>query len=411
MDKPMPWPMTWLKRGRTGATQASATGRRTAVHEYFRYHGVFAPGVRLMRALSVRGKAMLLAVTFLVPLAVMLNHVLELPLHIEEDLAWALLGVALALLLAAYALVAFYRVIDGGLAQLRDQVSRMASGDLSAPRKPWGRDEVAHAMYSLGTSLARLADLFAAVRAGVSGVSHAAREIAGANQDLTQRTRTSAQVIEGVVRGVGQYVEQLDACGQRIDEAEAVVQRMRLDAAHARHQMHKLDERMQALSRRSREIGEIVELIDQLSFRTNILALNASIEAAKAGESGRGFAVVAQEVRSLAKRSTESARRIGDIVGRSTDDIAQGNALAGEAAAALQTTDIQVTRIHEEMQQIVALTRAGQQSSQDILTELRGLSDLTQDNQRLVEQMARASTSLSAEGERLDEKVDTFKLT
>jgi methyl-accepting chemotaxis protein I, serine sensor receptor len=63
------------------------------------------------------------------------------------------------------------------------------------------------------------------------------------------------------------------------------------------------------------------------------------------------------------------------------------------------------------MQQIVALTRAGQQSSQDILAELRGLSELTQENHQLVEQMARASTALSAEGGRLDEKVDSFKLT
>jgi methyl-accepting chemotaxis protein len=406
----MPWPLKGRQRSRP-PERVQAAGRRNALREYFRYHGVFAPGVRLMRALSVRGKAMLLAGTFLLPLAVLLYHVVELPLRVGGELHTALVGVGLGLLLAAYALVSFYRVVDGGLVQLRDQVSKMASGDLSAPRKPWGRDEVAHAMYSLGASLARLADLFSAVRAGVSGVSHAAREIAVANQDLSQRTRTSAQVIEGVVNGVGQYVEQLDACGQRIDEAGAVVQRMRVDAAHARHQMHKLDERMQALSRRSREIGEIVELIDQLSFRTNILALNASIEAAKAGEAGRGFAVVAQEVRSLAKRSTESARRIGDIVGRSTDDIAQGNALAGEAATALRANDVQVTRIHDEMQQIVALTRAGQQSSQNILSELRGLSELTQENHRLVEQMASASTALSSEGQRLDEKVDTFKLT
>ncbi|MEY2654235.1 MAG: hypothetical protein RLZZ524_1263 [Pseudomonadota bacterium] len=384
--------------------------RRSALIEYFRYHGVFAPGVRLMRAMSVRGKALMLVAVFVLPLGLALEPTLSHRMLDTEAITVLLLSVGICLAVALYMMLSFYRVTHGGLAHLKDQVGRMASGDLSMRPQPWGRDEVAHAMHSLGQSLGRLADLFAVVRQGVAASSHASREIAAGNHDLARRTAAASAAIDQVLAGVGQYIEQLDASGLRVDEAESVVQRMRLDAAHARHQMSQLDVRMQALQGRSREIVEIVALIDNLAFRTNILALNASIEAAKAGEAGRGFAVVAQEVRSLAGRSAESARRIGEIISGSTDDIAQGHALAGEAAQALRQTDAQVARIHDEMQQIVSLTRAGQNSSQEILAELRRLGDLTEENHRLVDQMALASNALSAEGERLDDTVASFKL-
>ena len=402
------WPMLFRRQTRAPAGMA---GGRGGLREFFRYHGVFAPGVRLMRALSVKGKAVLVGAAFLLPLLLLTIEIVRGSQVSAQELRWVLCAALVIVALAVYVLLSFYRVINGGLDQLKDQVGRMASGDLSARPQPWGRDEVAQAMHSLGESLARLADLFAVVRQGVAAASHASREIAGGNQDLARRTSTSAQSIEQILQGVGRYIEQLDACGQRVDQAEAVVQRMRLDAARARHQMQQLDERMQALQRRGREIGEIVDLIDNLAFRTNILALNASIEAAKAGDAGRGFAVVAQEVRSLAQRSAESARRINDIIGRSTDDISHGHALAGEAVTALHATDEQVNSIHREMQQVVSLTRAGQQNSQDILAELRGLSEVTQENRRLVEQMAAASNALSDQGLLLDDKVASFKLT
>lgn len=319
-------------------------------------------------------------------------------------------SVSVLVILAVYLLLAFYRVMHGGLNQVRSQVARMASGDLSARPQPWSNDEVAQALSSLGASLARLADLFAAVRQGVSAVSHASRDIASGNHDLSKRTDRSAQAIQEILQGVTGYTAQLDECGQQIDRAVEVVESMRLDAARSRTRMSRLDERMQSLQGKSREIGEISELIDNIAFRTNILALNASVEAAKAGEAGRGFAVVAQEVRSLAQRSAESARRIADIIQRSTDDIEQGSALSQLASQSLADTDGHVQRIHETMQQIVALTREGQSSSQHILDEIRGLSEVTQENTRLVGQMEAASHALSTQGDHLSEKVASFKL-
>jgi methyl-accepting chemotaxis protein I, serine sensor receptor len=322
-----------------------------------------------------------------------------------------LLGFVVACLaLAIYVLMAFFRVMSGGLRQIQGQVDRMAQGDLSLRPAPLGCDEVAIALNGLGISVARLAELFATVRQGVSAVSFASNEIAKGNTDLTRRTELSTQSVRQVVQGVSRYIEQLDESGQRVDTAVQAVEALRLDATRSRTHMEKLQERMRALQGKSREIGEIVELIDGIAFRTNILALNASVEAAKAGEAGRGFAVVAQEVRSLAMRSAESARQITDIIARSTEDIRQGSELAEHAGQTLRETDDHVSRIHQAMNNIVTLTRSGQSNSQDILREIRELGDLAGENTKLVEQMASAASALSEHGEALDQKVATFKL-
>jgi len=186
---------------------------------------------------------------------------------------------------------------------------------------------------------------------------------------------------------------------------------LRCDSASNRKHMGRLQARMNELRRHSRDIGEIVNLIDAIAFRTNILALNASIEASKAGEAGRGFAVVAQEVRALATRSAESSRQIADIVQRSTDDIDLGAALADETGRALQASDTHVDRIHQAITGVAQLTSEGEKESAAILEGVRALSEVTNRNTTLVEQLASAGRSLQSQGSMLSDQVGQFRLS
>jgi len=326
----------------------------------------------------------------------------------ERGTALALLALMCAAQL--YLLVAFHRVLAGGMVKVIDQVRRMATGDLSERPTAHGRDEVAGALTSLSSSLGMLAEMFAHVRHGVAAVAHASGEIARGNGELSQRTADSRQGLQRMVDAVRACVALLDECGRRVDDTVEVVEAMRLDAAKSRANMDALQQRMHGLQRKSGEINAIVELIDGIAFRTNILALNASIEAAKAGETGRGFAVVAQEVRRLAQRSAENARQISDIIGRSREDIERGSALADSTCADLKGTDGLVLRVHEAMREVAQLTRQGQQRSQEIMQEVDGLGTLTEANGTLVHQIADASQALSHQGAELSARVEGFKL-
>jgi methyl-accepting chemotaxis protein len=316
-----------------------------------------------------------------------------------------------ALLGAVYAFYSLYLVMHGGLDVLMKQMERLAQGDLTARLKPHGHDEIARTMGAMTASLVGLSDLLASVRESVSAFGQASGQVAAGNADLSMRNRSAAQGLEQLVAGVAAYSAQLEACGRQVDAVVGTVQALRLEAARNRKQMARLAERLQGLQRKSREIGEIVTLIDGIAFRTNILALNASVEASKAGESGRGFAVVAQEVRALALRSADSARRIGDIVTRSTEDIETSGVLAEATGRSLGAADEHVDRIHAAMNDVSALTRSGEEQSAAILAEITRLKDSTTSNLRIVEQLALASKALRVQGERLAHKVGQFKLS
>jgi methyl-accepting chemotaxis protein-1 (serine sensor receptor) len=337
---------------------------------------------------------------------------------LRQDLAEArqlrtrvFVAMAVSLLVAAYLTYCFFLVMRGGIVQIDLQMKRVSEGDLSARLRPLGVDEVATTMQSMTQALVRLSDLLASVRQGVAAVKQATQQVAEGNNELSNRNRDTAQGVSSVLDGVERSASQLADCGRQVEDVVGLVQALRLESARNRKQMQRLRERMTALRGKSHEIGEIVRLIDNIAFRTNILALNASVEASKAGDAGRGFAVVAQEVRSLALRGADAARRIGDIVARSTDDIELSGAVAEETGVALAKADEHVDQIHRVMDEVAALTRDGETETGRIVEQLSRIKDDTAQNLRQVEQLAVASESLRSQGERLSHKVAQFKLS
>jgi methyl-accepting chemotaxis protein-1 (serine sensor receptor) len=329
----------------------------------------------------------------------------------QADRRWLFGALALTTLLAVYLVYSFFLVMNGGLSRLMQHMNRMAQGDLSARPQARGGDEVAETLQAMTTSLARLSDLLASVRHGVGAITQASEQIAGGNGDLRSRSRRSAEGLDALVAAVTRYTEQLQTCSRSVDGVVTTVQALRLASARNRRQVQRLQERMGDLRVNSREIGEIVDMIDTIAFRTNILALNAQVEACKAGDAGRGFAVVAQEVRALANRSADSARKVVDIVGRSTLDIEQSHAMADETSQAMVEADGHVDAIHGAMSSVAALTQQGDRESAAILDEIKVLKDSTSKNLDLVDQLAVASDALRGQGERLSHKVGLFKLS
>jgi methyl-accepting chemotaxis protein len=328
----------------------------------------------------------------------------------EQRLAYATAGLVAMLLLVAYLLYTFFLVLQGGLKEINKQVGNIARGDISGRPAALGHDEVGQTISGLTQSMIRLADLLGSMRQSVGAVSQVAQQVAAGNGDLTVRNHAATEALAQIVEALTRYGEQLHECGVQVESAVGTVQTLRLESARSRKHVRRLQERMTALRGKSREIGEIVLLIDAIAFRTNLLALNASVEASKAGETGRGFAVVAQEVRSLALRGAESARRIGDIAQRSTEDIETSGALAEEAERNMAEVDSQVDRIHQAMDEVARATRSGEHDSAQIREQIGELQGNQAKNLQLVAQLATASDSLRAQGEQLAHRVGQFRL-
>ncbi|TAM12420.1 MAG: hypothetical protein EPN65_22835, partial [Pandoraea sp.] len=181
-------------------------------------------------------------------------------------------------------------------------------------------------------------------------------------------------------------------------------------AESAAREVQRTVEVMTQVRDHSRKIAEITSLIDGIAFQTNIIALNASVEAARAGQYGRGFAVVATEVRNLAQRAAGAAREIKDLIENTLDTVTTATQTASRAGETMNTVEQFVTRLTDTLQEIVHESRGQSVQIAQINDAVGQVSDLTQRNAALVEQSAAASVGLRQQTQSLESAVSVFHL-
>lgn len=219
--------------------------------------------------------------------------------------------------------------------------------------------------------------------------SNMAKEAAGA---ATQGTRVVAQTIDGMTR-IAQVVQ---------DSAKTI----------------------QDLAKSSDQIGEIIGVIDDIADQTNLLALNAAIEAARAGEQGRGFAVVADEVRKLAERTTKATKEItdmikgiqGDTKGAVTSmeqgiqEVQAGRQLADKAGESLNAILNFAQRVQDMVSQIASASEQQSAASEQIARNVESIAKVTRENAAGIEQSASAAEQLNRQAEGLRTMVAKFQV-
>ena len=321
------------------------------------------------------------------------------------------LGITVSfVLMALYMMVSFLRVTIGGLKVIGDNIVAMADGDFTSRPVPWGRDEVAKSMDSLRNTLITISESIRVIQDRAGDVSIAARQIAAGNQDLSRRTEASVASLDGAMQGIAQLRQAAGDYVTAMNEAQSRIEVMRDFSQVNETAVQGLVDRMNALSAQSRQIAAIVSIIDGIAFQTNILALNASVEAARAGDQGRGFAVVAQEVRALAQRSAEAARQIAGIVSSSTAEIAAGAKLAADAGSAVGRMVEQANDVNARIRSVREDALSNQGVVNSTYEAVEGFASSTRNNASLVDEIAGSTASLDQSGEELHTLVGRFKV-
>jgi len=181
-------------------------------------------------------------------------------------------------------------------------------------------------------------------------------------------------------------------------------------AARGGEVIHQVVGTMDEIQASSSKIGDIIGVIDGIAFQTNILALNAAVEAARAGEQGRGFAVVATEVRNLAQRSAAAAREIKELIGNSSDKVANGSRLVAQAGATMEEIVDSVRRVTDIMAEISAASLEQTAGIEQINGAVAQMDEGTQQNAALVEETAAASNAMQEQAARLAQAVAVFRI-
>ncbi len=344
---------------------------------------------------------------------------------------------ALAICIGLLAAVSISRMIVGPLRATVQQAQRVAGGDLTYSQASTRRDEVGQLQNAMHSMTESLRALIGRIGGGVSQIAAAAEQLSAVTAQTsagvqtqrleTEQVATAMHEMAATVQEVARNAEQASTAARQADQQARQGDRVVQDAVgqigNLAGEVDQSAHAIEALHAESGRIGSVLEVIRAVAEQTNLLALNAAIEAARAGEQGRGFAVVADEVRALARRTHDSTEEIEGLIGnlqrvaqqaveqmQNSRDLTQRTVdLANEAGVALGRITESVSTIEQMNQQIAAAAEQQSAVAENISESVTRVRDIGDQSASATEQTAGASAELARLGVELQELVRQFR--
>jgi len=293
---------------------------------------------------------------------------------------------------------------------LRDGLSALTTGDLTASIDAEFPGAYVELKTNFNAALASLRGLIGSVAESTRAIRTGSSEITQASEDLARRTEANAASLEETSAAVTQMDTRLKAtaaaAGRTVERADGAIATVTSGRSVA-------DEAVQAMTRVSdsaKGIDSVIEGLDKIAFQTRVLAMNAAVEAGRAGEAGRGFAVVADLVSALAMRAEEEAGRARDQLTATQTDIGAAVEMVQKVDAALLDISGDVSEVHTLLGDIAADNQAQSTAITEISAAIGAMDHSTQQNAAMVEQTAAAARNLTGEVSALTEQADKFEI-
>ncbi len=256
----------------------------------------------------------------------------------------------------------------------------------------------------------RLAATLRAVAASSSRLADEHRRLGDGADELSARTERQAANLEQSSAALQEIADAVKRSSEGATQGRAAAAAADKEAKRGSNVVGEAVAAMDGLSKSAKEIREITGLIDEIAFQTNLLALNAGVEAARAGEAGRGFAVVATEVRALAQRSADMAKRISDLISTSDRQVAAGVAKVGATGDALARIAAEIAGLHGIVDAIARGAADQASGLEEVSAAFREMDQVTQRNAAMVQQSGAATRRVADEIAGMDGLMRQFQV-
>jgi transcriptional regulator len=238
----------------------------------------------------------------------------------------------------------------------------------------------------------------------IKGVRSAADKAGSASEQMMQSGQTvagDAQEQAACIEETSASLEEISTTtnenAERARNADALMRQARETVEMATKTMTALTASMDVVAKSSQEVSQVLKSIDEIAFHTNMLALNAAVEAARAGEAGVGFSVVADEVRSLAQRAADAARRTAEIIERTISDVNTGVHLVSQAQTAFNQVSHTIIDGSDVISQIASSSEEQARGVGHVSEAISRIESVTQRNAENAHQTAKAAEAMTSE--------------
>ena len=298
------------------------------------------------------------------------------------------------------------------ISDLQNKLSELSKGNFRVDMEDQEYYAGAYAplLQSLRDIRGDLSNTMKEIRNSAEQVQEGADQVSNAAQSLSEGSTEQASSIEELSATMDDISHKIDSTVKITEEVAKLSNDAEKAVNVSTNKMDEMSRAMQDITEKSQEINKIIKTIDDIAFQTNILSLNAAIEAARAGAAGKGFAVVADEVGNLAQKSAKAAQNTSSLIEEAIDAIGKGAKLSEETAQSLVVVSEQSKKINSMISNISLASDEQAKGVKQVSVGIDQISSVVQNNSATAEESAAASEELTGQAHTLNELMERFQL-